>query len=310
MNLKVSKYSLIKPFIFLYVFFITIYLEELFINGDQLHYRFFYEGIANLDFLEAYFFQIATLGTYEPGYFVVTYIFSNLLNLEKSIFVLTINLYLTYTILNWLEKYKVSIIVIFLLFVNFYLFVLFFSAERLKLALTFFLLSFTYYNHFIRNSFQLLYLFTHVQLILLFISRVFQSFLKEKNLIKLFLSLTMFILVIVLLKDHILMKIEHYLQTIDIVGTTKIVIFLFLSIYYRSSKLVEIIIVFTPLIIGALLFGSDRITILAYFIFIYYTIKIHNGLNLAIIITSIYFAIKGWFFIENILLFGDGFQRD
>ena len=143
MTLIKSKLSiLITP---LFIFIISLYLAPYYISGDQVFYIDTYNAIRNLGFLDGYVYYYKTLSTLEPVYYILIYINSPFF--EKYLFVSISNAILAYYSVRFFTKlgsrtYIASIIVL----TNFYFYVLFFSAERLKFSFIFLTLSLIYVN--------------------------------------------------------------------------------------------------------------------------------------------------------------------
>lgn len=152
-----------------------MYVFPFAVNGDQLHYIKFYDELPNLSFLEAYIAQNNMLSSLEPGYLFVTYIASSFLGLDRQIFFSIINSTIAYLVAFWMVKNRVSIIVFLLTAVNFYVLVLFFSADRLKLAFLFFVLYLLTTNKY-KFVFFLMSMFTHVQMVVFLISKFALNF--------------------------------------------------------------------------------------------------------------------------------------
>ena len=70
----------------------------------------------------------------------------------------------------------------------------------------------------------------------------------------------------------------------------------------------KVIFMFIPLFIAVLLVGGDRINMISYIVFLYFSLPIKKGLNFGVIVSSVYFMVATIFFVGNILLYGDGFS--
>lgn len=64
---------------------------------------------------------------------------------------------------------------------------------------------------------------------------------------------------------------------------------------------------FIPLFMAVFLFGDERINILGYFIFLYYALFVRRGLNVGVLITSVYFAYASYGHLVRIFKYGNGF---
>ena len=55
------------------------------------------------------------------------------------------------------------------------------------------------------------------------------------------------------------------------------------------------------------IFGGERVNMFGYFVFMYFALQVNRGVNLGVILTTLYFSYQTYFFVENIILYGDGF---
>ena len=297
-------------FFFAFSLLVFPYYQE----GDQQFYRAFYDGTQGLSFADAFVFYQGTLGTFEPLYFIFSYSVSAFLTKDTALSI--VNALFAFLLFKRLLEYRTHPIVIGLISLNFYFLVLLFSAERLKLSLLFFLLA-AGNTGLTRYSWLLASVLAHLQTLVLLCAihtrrllsaarRLLNGFVGV-DLVALVLTGVGMSIVLVVMYGHISMKAAHYYETQGgIEGALKPAIFALLSIWYASRK-TEALISSSLIVILSLFFGSERLAIFGYFIFMHYSLSINRGLNVATIITSAYFAVKGIFFLENVFLTGDGF---
>ena len=297
------------------VFFISLVIFPYFFSGDQEFYRNFYEGVSELPFTEAFSFYKSSLGTSEPGYFLLVYVFSSLMS--KDLLFSILNFLLFQQIYSWFLKHNVSRILFPLIYLNFYLLVLAFSAERLKLALLLFLIGYC-----ARGGTRFLFLtasiFAHVQvLILLFCTQVRRIIDVLKALAQGragsgffylgFLTIGM-IIVLFIMREHIESKFGAYYGVWGgPQSMVKPLVFTLLAVIYAQGSKVEAAAASLPLVICAYFIGDERIVIFSYFVFMFYGLQANRGLNVGVILTNLYFSYKGVYFLINIILFGNGF---
>lgn len=311
MGLKINK---IIPVLFsVIIFCFSIFLFEFFSAGDQQFYRRYYSEVAQMGFVDGFLFYKKSLSTSEPGYFLLTYFSSKIL--DKDILFSLINAVFVFYIFKFLNSKKVSYIIQVLLLFNFYLMVLLFSAERLKISLFILFISFGY-SGISSVVLRLLSFFTHVQTLMLivqpFIINLFnfsnELALSKRRIISSIAVIFLLCLALFFMKDHIFEKISHYEG--DIYSTFKPIIFMFFSILSTENK--KIIPFFQSIIfvIISYFLGEERIVIFSYIIFMYYGLQFKRGKNIYVVTTSIYFLIKGLMFALNIFNFGDGFNSE
>jgi hypothetical protein len=86
----------------------------------------------------------------------------------------------------------------------------------------------------------------------------------------------------------------------------KPLLFLVASLIYAKNK-TKIIYIFLPLIRAAFIVGDSRVNIFCFFVFLYAALPVKKGLNLGILVTSIYFLLKNYFFLAQVFKYGNGF---
>ena len=309
-------------FISLFVGFCTFIFSYTFmpfaIEGDQVHYRAFYSEVSGLGFFDAYTLFSTSLGSQEPGYFLLVYIFSGLL--DKDLLMSFLNSALSVLLVYWLRKQNVSLLLILLLSLNFYLMVVFFSADRLKLALLLFMVA-ANCSGLCRNAALLASISSHVQLLLLYISilmkgayRHFGRLVLKGKFIKpsLHIILIGFLCVIIVLfiQEHIIHKFIHYMEANKLtVQIWKPIFLAFLTMFYAKNEPWAAFMQHLVIVFAALFVGEERLVIFSYIIFMSYALQVNRGLNVGVLSISSYFFFKGIVFLYYIYLYGDGFWK-
>lgn len=317
-HLLVSKKKAVVLLFSLYAFILSLIVLPFAIHGDQEHYIAFYNALPGLSFFEGYIAQKNMLGSSEPGYFIFSYLSSVVLNVDRVLVFAALNTILAALIINWIANNRVSILVICLISINFYLLVLFFSAERLKLAFIFFVLYLTYLSSF-RVLFLVGSIFTHVQLVVFLISKaildsisslkILANLKLNRKVVSVLFMAFLGVSLLVLLQEHLMGKMEYYISHSSVLGLFKVLLFMLMSLYYAWPKRLEIFALFIPILVFTAFFGGERFAILGYFVFMFYGLQVSRGLNLGVIATSSYFAVKGILFLDNVFVYGDGFYR-
>lgn len=253
----------------------------------------------------------------EPIYFIIIYIVSNFI--DKNIFMSLINGIFVYFISRYSSSLRINKFFILSLIFNFYFLALFFSLERLKFSLLFFVL-FLYYFPIRRKKtlFLTLSILSHTQTIILFISAYINSFIKSvvrtfKNLrIKkspyFIIGISILFLATIFLKDHIFRKVNAYISAgLDIANIIKPAFFMFLTFLIYKKDFSKIFFMFLPIILSSFILGESRLVILSYFLFLYLSFKRSPRINIYILTTSVYFIYRGFIFLNNILQYGNGY---
>jgi len=283
--------------------------------GDQEFYRNFYAGVVDLSLAEAFQFYRGALGTSEPGYFLFSFVFAPYIN--KDILFSVVNYVFAYNIFLWLIRNGVSRLLFPLMYINFYIVVLAFSAERLKLSLLFFLMG-ACSSGLIRYSLYLFSTLTHVQTLMLVVVAQIRKILHVthrlffgeigRGSIPLIILMVGILLVLVLLKEHIESKLMFYASAWGgAEAMLKPLVFTALSMFYARSRRVEAILASFPMVLASYFIGAERVVIFSYFVFMYYGLQSRRGINVSVIFTLFYFGYKGFDLLFNVFMYSDGF---
>ena len=301
------------------VFILSLYFAPYYSAGDQISYTNYYNSVVGKSIFGAYLLQIKLLSSYEPLYALFVWVFSRVI--EKDTFDSLMNLFLCYSAVKLFLHLGANRFFIFLfVLANFYMLVLYFAADRLKLSFLFFFLGFDafYTKKEIRSvPLFLLSILSHLQ-ILLFLFSVVSILLMENGLkiftrlvinlkeLLLIISISVFVLVILIFfYEHIINKLEFYLSD-SITEIFKPSVFLILSLFSSTNKR-YVVASFIPLLIAAFIVSGDRIVMMAFLLFLYYSVG-ERGISRGMVwITALYFTYKSYFFVQSIVLHGNGF---
>ncbi len=292
------------------IFLLTYILLPYFVNGDQFQYNNFYEQIKDLSWVEAFGLNITLLSSYEPGYPTIIWLVSNYI--DKILFISIINSLFAFFVFKLAVKNGCHpIIAFFVLISNYYFYVCYFSAERLKFSLFFFTIALLLYNYKkINFNFIIISIFCHVQIIILLICKYLPNlnFKSQKiNKLQIILITLIFSFLFIQFIPYLYYKLTVYLfRYFDWEGVVKMMLFVFFSLKYSNSPK-KVLLMFLPILIFILLLSGERVTIFGYFIFMFYAIQYNKGFNFGLISINLYFLFKSIFFVNNIMNFGDGF---
>lgn len=316
---------LISPYITvctLVVFLSSLLIGPLHSEGDQLAYVAAYRAVDGLAILDAFEEYRRYLDSAEIVHFLVIWIGSNL-GVDKNLLMSSANALLAYVILKLFRKWRGAfwISAVFVLS-NFYILVLYFTAERLKFSFIFVVLSFIYAESIRASvSFATLSILTHVQNLIIYTSVVFSTAIPGLKSLRRFrggglagviglISIgLLFYLFGDMLVEHILTKANVYAS-----GNVKefhedvlVMLVLFIASLYLASNKFLVVLVFVPIFVFLFILGSDRINMIGYLCFLYFGIKINRGFNIAVIGTSSYLFAKGLHYLFFLFTTGNGF---
>lgn len=307
----------IYPILFaLFTLIFSLIIFPFYTGGDQEHYRLFYDSVAKYSFAEGFIAYRNYLGASEPVYYLIIFIFNNLV--EKDILISIVNSIFAYNVARCLIKMRVNVFVVFSILFNFYFIVLLFSAERLKFSMMFFFMSLAVGSGFKQYALLFLCVLSHLQsLMLVYVQKISQikneliKYFKGGNFFRIFLLVGVllgFFFVLYSMSGYLGDKYTAYSEKAGIVNVIKPIVFCLLSIFYCQKRWFEIIAIFAPLVFASVLVGEERIVIFCYGIFFYFAAQVKRGVNFGILITNLYFIYKGIEFVVNILINGNGFD--
>ena len=151
--------------IFILIYFWSVYIMDYYTAGDQIIYNRFYKEAFNLSFLETYILSRGLLDAGEPGFSLI--IFYATQYLERVNFVSVSNAILAVLLFQSVNKRKNLWLIFFFLITNYYVSVLFFSAERLKFAAILALIFLKMRPGYLKNVLLLIPSLFHFQYLLL-----------------------------------------------------------------------------------------------------------------------------------------------
>jgi hypothetical protein len=296
------------------LFILSYVICSYYVNADQFHYLKNYNDMKHAKFLHAFQLYRANLGTREPIYFLMAYFFSNL-GVSKVLFSTACNCFFYLHLKKYLFSINLNKFLIYaILFSNFYLLVLYFSDDRLKLAFLFLILWLQSKSR-LKNTYLFLSIFSHVQ-ILISLAGIFlikfrdEPLFQKFNLVKLTTTLIFVIAVYILLSDHIYAKAQIYIvqfiDRYDFYQYIKLLIF-FIFTLILTNRWRTVTILFLPLFVALFLFGPTRVNMMGYLVMMYFGVHVNRGLNFPVLTTSVYFGFKGVLFFLGVILAGDGF---
>lgn len=306
-------FFLILPIVFLF----SHTLLDYYTGGDQVFYRAFYEEAAALSFVEALIAAKGILGSAEPLSIFVLW-FGAVLNIDKDVYISFLNVILFFLVFRCCIKFKVHALIIFLVFINFYLLVLFTGAERLKIGFIFLFMSAIFEGR-LRYFIFCLSCLAHFQLILLVPSlflylysgelyRLFyRAILNRSLLYSLLLTSIAGVTFLIYLGDNILAKVQAYFSLNRGLGEILNLLLLILVGVLSSINCKRFLISMAPFLIAVLLFGGNRVNMLAVIFAVGVLIVEKRMFRVLPMLLLSYFAMKSFVFVYNIIVFGDGF---
>lgn len=308
----IHKDSLYAFSFFSFILLISLFLSQYYISGDQYAYITFYEASKGLSFIDTYILQIASLGSADIGYSLIIWLFSDILG--KNFLMSVANAFLALILFKLLRKNNYPIWFAIGMLLSFYIFVLFFAAERLKFAAIIVAIAFFYKSFFKRSLIILFATLFHAQalfalaLVIIyeltrnsFISNIF----KFKNLI-LFALISSATLIFIILGFEIIVQKFNAYSSYEIISLAKPFALGLISIVFMRDKFFALSsLVF--FLLSCFVLGTDRIVMIQ-FIFVILFLD-HNSKNqiFTLLLLFSYLFFKNIDFIYKIFICGEGF---
>lgn len=312
-------------FIFPFLIFSLYIIIKNYDNGDQRVYRILYEIFSEASWKEVLKLSVSTVTGHE---ILSPYIlwFGAFIGIDKDIYITFLNLILLYFTCEWLFKNKVSWYIIFLIITNFYLIVLFTSAERLKISYIFLSLCTLQKNQKSVFFFALLAIISHMQSILLLIGFAIYFSIKEQSsaIIKfktnkkfifgLLFSFLIAVFVIFFLGESLLKKGLGYSSKASELNFTVIlqalILYISVSCLFFKNKAFNIMSIY--FFICIMILGGSRVNMIYFtavlFILVYEKKLSKPNKNLIpFLLIALYLSYKSIEYINNVLIYGDGF---
>lgn len=289
-------------------------------EGDQYHYREFYNFAATHEYLQVLLSSHLYIGSSEPVYPTIVWLASKAIN--KDVFIAVVNGFFAFTSLHLLHRFAVPLhIGLTVVLTNFYALVLYTGAERLKFALLFIVISALQTSkNSIKSGLSIAALsaLTHIQVIAILLGELLHSVFKIENgrikhreLIAIATGIFIVAGAAFVLQDYISMKATAYMdREKDPLGIIKLTALYILTMAASPQKL-RITCHFAPLFILAPIVGAERLIIISYFI---YLIS-YPGIK-SIILKFIFYAIlfylsfKSIEYVTYIFNHGNGFAKE
>ena len=297
------------------LFILTMLIMPLYVEGDQSAYRGVYSVLADFDLKDAFLYYKAHLSSSEYVHFFLSWVLSPIV--DKDLFIAVSNAIFGYVLMVLLQKWKATPIISFMvIFTNFYLFVLYFAAERLKFGFIFLTISLIYLDKIKRfYGFTILAIISHVQVLIVYGSIVLYAGIKKLfehihngTIPKApFFLIPLLLIPLYLMGDQLFLKFQAYYGQGGFQALIKVVVFFLLAMFYSKDK-GQTITIFLPICMAVFLLGGDRINLFGYFAFLYYGLQVKGGWNIGVIGTSAYYLCSTVIFLNNIFQTGNGFS--
>lgn len=286
-------------------FVLSCVFSPFYVDGDQQFYREFYLGLLeSADVSSAFAFYKNTIGASEPAYLLLTAIFSSFF--EKDFIYSLVNGLLMAVSAFLVLRRGAVVFVPLLLIVNFYFMTLFFSAERLKIAILVFELAFVFFGYW-RWLLLIASFFFHFQMIVPILSYLIWRAYEINKIGLCRMGCLVFGLLVVgfglvYFSGDFLPYVMEKMMAYDDAGwggvaaLPKSIIFLGVAIFYAPQRF-RLFISSLPILIAAYFLGAERITIVAFALMLFIASGVRGGVNFPVLSSCLYFAYGGVTFL-------------
>jgi multisubunit Na+/H+ antiporter MnhC subunit len=318
-GLNIRKDSISAALVASIVFLASLHVTALNTQGDQFFYDRVYDVIPYLRLDEAFVFYQMTVSSREPVHFSMVYFLGEYLS--KELFVSLLNFALAFVSYKVLKSLGANwVIAILIVLTNYYLWVLYAPAERLKVACIFIFAAWLILDN--RTKFALLAglsVLSHASMVIILLSGALVYFRSElvKFATELRLSRAVFIVAplflasVLLSAGQLTTKAAAYFQGtgyMSLEEALRMLAFFLLSLLYAKDRK-NVVIVFFVLMSMVFLFGGDRVNMFGYLAFLFFSVHYRQGFNVGVLATSLYFMTSTVGLLNNIILTGNAYYH-
>lgn len=314
MQCKKITVSLIWPILLMVP--LLVFFQSYYVAGDQYRYAQMFNAISTSQFTDIFLISKHFTGAFEPIFPVIMWLFKHI-GLEKIYFDTVLSVGLLFFLILLVRQSSYGAFTFFVLALSFYSLVIFFAASKLKLGFLF--LSAALYFSESRGKDYLVFILlslavlSHIQLALffpVFISNINFSRLRKSQL---FWVISLIFVVFIfgyLFQDRIIKKINFYFDSEYQVLDLSLLVMCCLALFIVSRKqFLRFVPGITPLAVAIIFFGGDRLNLMVYFAIIFTLLKIGRMYHPIFFPFHFYFFSKSYFFLGNIIFYGQGYKQ-
>lgn len=299
-------------------FGVSLVLLAAYTGGDQVHYHRLYASFKTASFFDIPELLRTIVSSVEYITGIILWLGAKS-GIPKNIYIASLNVVLVLELFVLLRRYRVSWLSTGLLLSNYYLLVIMTAAERLKIAYIFLIMAMLLTGK-IKKLIIVASPFAHLQSIIILAGMYSASLEKsikqllyrlrisKTDLLFLVAALLLGAVMFLVLFDGIWGKFSFYLKNeIRLSEFVQIVLLFVIAIFVTDNKF-KLSLAFLPLFLAVSLFGGTQINMLAITVTLG-ILLVENKLNHPLIISLLaYMSFKSIFYINNILMYGDGFS--
>jgi hypothetical protein len=301
------------------VFFASLVLSGFYTEADQANYHSAYSILPGMGWEAGQLAYQSRISGAEGVHYLVSLVGSTL-EIDKDLLMSVCNgilaAYSMRLFLAWGADIRIAAAIV---ATNFYVFVLYFAAERLKFGFLFLVLALLSTGKPVRMFiFSFMSIWSHFSMFLVCLGAWFSDlFAKARNgelpprsiWLKFALPAALIALGVGFKSNYLLWKLNTYFvgrESFNFTSLAPVLILLGFSCFY-AKRFIGPVLSFLPVMIGIAILGGSRLNMLGYFIFLYYGLRTNGGLNVGVLATLVYLAYKALGLVSNIIVHGHGF---
>lgn len=298
----------------LVTYFVSSELLHLYTEGDQAHYRTFYEALAGVQLADIAPMQLLSTGSAEPLYGYLMWLGANA-GLEKTAYVSFFNIVLIVLLVRFLRVHQAPLFVVLLFLANFYLLVLMTSAERLKFSVLL-LLAFAVMSGRLRYLFAAAAPLAHFQTAIFYAAMLagkFYEILMHRGRIKAFAIMVGAILIGTLVIDRygsmLVSKLSAHKGSFGIAELIPTAVLTFAGLVILRWQRARFLLSMVPIAGATMLLGGSRVNMVGFMVLTYMTVVGRRTNHPIYLILLVYFAYKSIDYVFAIIQTGSGFPE-
>jgi hypothetical protein len=301
------------------VFFGSLVLSGFYTEADQANYHSAYGILPGMGWEAGQLAYQSRISGAEGVHYLVSLVGSTL-EIDKDLLMSVCNgilaAYSMRLFLAWGADIRIAAAIV---ATNFYVFVLYFAAERLKFGFLFLVLALLSTGKPVRMFvFSFMSVWSHFSMLLVCLGAWLPDFFTKARKgelhargtwLKFALPGALIAVGVGFKFNYFLWKLNTYLagrEPFSFTSLVPVLILLGFSCFY-AKRLIGPVLSFLPVIIGIAILGGSRLNMLGYFIFLYYGLRANGGLNVGVLATLVYLAYKAFGLVSNIIVHGHGF---
>lgn len=298
-------------------FVLTVWIDPSYTGGDPSLYRYVYDALATESLSHGFFFYSVILSSTEPLYYIIIWTLSHI-GVPREVFIGASSAVLALLSTNILVKRGANLLIASVVVSSsFYFILLYTTTDRLKIA-TIFLIASVLSADRLKLAIVFAFLATaaHIQVAILYLSFItiyttnqLRTAIKTGTISSNVIGTTVVVIAVILVSYYVIgnqiaSKADSYIGLGKTEDLFRVLPFYFATLYYAKDR-ISVTLLFLPIIALTPIVGYGRLNIFSYFILLYYCSEKRQGINIPVILTTLYFGYSSYVFLSRIIEFGE-----